>query len=86
MTKHLPEWVMIRYSKLWFKFNSGEFSKAQAKKVVSGDKSLSVLLSELRKAGWLSMRMDDHDARKTIYKLKDPSVAIIEIIKELRKR
>lgn len=85
MVKHLPEWIMKRYSKLWSKFKEKEFSKADAEKILSGDKALPVLLSELRKSGWLEMRMSEKDARKTVYKLKDPKKAILDEIKELNK-
>lgn len=83
MVQHLPEWIMKRYSKLWNKFKDKEFSKSDAEKVLIVDTSLPVLLSELRKDGWLEMKMSKDDARKTIYKLKDPTKAILEMIKEL---
>ncbi len=86
MTKHLPEWIMKRYAKLWSKFKDREFTKPQAQKILNKDTSLPVLLSELRKAGWMEMRMSEEDARKTIYKLKDPKVAIMEQIKGLNKK
>lgn len=86
MVNHLPEWMMKRYAKLWSKFKDKEFMKSDAEKVISEDKSLPVLLSELRKSGWLEMRMSEEDARKTVYKLKNPSEAIMEQIKELAKK
>jgi len=86
MVQHLPEWIMKRYSKLWNKFKDKEFTKADAEKILAGDTSLPVLLSELRKAGWLEMKMSEEDARKTIYKLKDPTKAILEEIRELSKK
>ena len=73
MTKHLPEWIMRRYARLWNKTKEKEFTKEQAKKIMNDDKALAVFLSELRKAGWLEMKMSEEDARKTIYKLKDPT-------------
>ena len=85
MAKHLPEWIMKRYSKLWNKFKGKEFTKSKAEKVSGGDSSLPVLLSELRKAGWLEMKIGVEDARKTIYKLKNPEKAINEIIKDFSK-
>ena len=48
-------------------------------------KKIAVFLSELRKAGWIEMKMDSKDARKTIYKLKAPEKAIKELIKDLGK-
>lgn len=86
MVQHLPEWIVKRYARLWSKFKDKEFTKAQAEKIIKNDKSLPVLLSELRKAGWLEMKMSNEDARKTIYKLKDPSKTFLEEIRELAKK
>lgn len=86
MTKHLPEWIMKRYAKLWKKFKDKEFTKEQAEKSLPKDTSLAVLLSELKKAEWLEMKMSREDSRKTIYKLKNPQDAIMEEIKELNKK
>lgn len=86
MTKHLPGWVMKRYAKLWSKFKDKEFTREQTETVFTKDKSTAVLLSELKKSGWLEMKMSQEDARKTIYKLKDPVKAILEEIKELSRK
>ena len=83
MIKHLPEWIMKRYAKLWHRFRDREFTKEQASDVLKSDKSLAVFLSDLRKAGWVSIKLNEGDARKTIYKLKDPQEAIMELVKEL---
>ena len=81
MIQHIPEWLMIRYSKLWIKFKDKEFTKEQAEKTLKKDNALAVVLSDLRKAGWLEMKMDEKDARKSLYNLKNPEKAINEIIK-----
>jgi hypothetical protein len=86
MTQHLPEWIMQRYAKLWSKFKEKEFTREEAMKILKGDKSLAVFLSDLRKAGWVEMKMHPEDSRKTIYKLKDPQKAILEEINELKKK
>jgi DNA-binding MarR family transcriptional regulator len=86
MTKHLPEWIMIRYSKLWSKFKEKEFTREQAEKTIPSDSAIAVFFSELKKAGWIEMKMSQEDARKTVYKLKDPTKAIIEEINELNKK
>ena len=85
MTEHLPEWIMKRYAKLWSKFKDKEFTREQAQKVLPKDTSTAVLLSELRKAGWLEIKMSDEDARKTIYNLRDPTKTFMEELKELAK-
>ncbi|MGA2130456.1 MAG: hypothetical protein ABSG05_02470 [Candidatus Pacearchaeota archaeon] len=86
MAQHLPEWIMKRYAKLWSKLKDKEFTKDQALKILNNDNAIAVLLSELRKADWLEMRMSEKDARKTIYKLKNPKQAILEEINELNKK
>jgi len=85
MTQHLPEWIMKRYSKLWNKFKEKEFTRGQAEKVIPKDSAIAVFFSELRKAGWMEIKIHQEDARKTIYKLKNPEQAIKEEIKELSK-
>ena len=80
MTENLPTWIMQRYSKLWSKFNDREFTKEQAEKLLGKDNAIAVFFSDLRKAGWLEIRIDQADARKTIYKLKNPKQAISEVI------
>lgn len=77
---------MQRYAKLWEKFKEKEFGKEEAEKVLKGDNSLAVFLSDLRKAGWIEIKIHPEDARKTIYKLKNPSEAILELIKEMNKK
>lgn len=86
MVQHLPEWIVKRYAKLWMKFKEKDFTKAQADKILGGDSSLPVLLSELRRGGWLEMKMSEEDARKTIYKLKNPTDNFLEELKELSKK
>jgi len=86
MTKHLPEWIMKRYAILWSKFKDREFSREQVLNIFTKDKAVAVFLSELRKSGWVEIKMSQQDARKTIYKLKDPAKAILEEIKELSKK
>ena len=83
MVKHLPEWIMQRYAKLWNKFKDKEFTREQAEKILKNDNAVAVFLSDLRKAGWVDIKMDEKDLRKSIYKLKNPEKAIIEEIKEL---
>jgi hypothetical protein len=82
MTTPLPKWIMYRYSVLWNKFGDKEFNHNDAFKVLNKDKMLSIVLSELRQNGWLEMKLDQKDARKRVYILKDPLQAIKEMGKE----
>ena len=83
MVEHLPEWIVKRYSRLWFRFKEKEFTKEQAEKVLGTDNAMAVFLSDLRKAGWMEIKMSQEDARKTIYKLKEPTKTFMEELKEL---
>jgi predicted transcriptional regulator len=82
MTKPLPKWIMYRYSVLWNKFGSKEFSHNDAFKTLNKDKMISIALSELRQNGWLEMKLDKKDARKRVYILKDPLQAVKEMENE----
>ncbi|MHA1690494.1 MAG: SAM-dependent DNA methyltransferase, partial [Candidatus Heimdallarchaeaceae archaeon] len=75
----LSKWIMRRYSKLWNTFKDKEFDHEQASKALDDDKMVSVILSDLKKAGWLEIRLHPDDSRKRIYKLKNPEDAVREI-------
>jgi len=81
MTTPLPKWVMSRYSILWNNFKDSEFNHECAFKTLKEDKMTSVILSELRRTGWLEIKLDPKDARKRIYRLKNPEQAINEMEK-----
>jgi Type I restriction-modification system methyltransferase subunit len=71
----LPNWLEKRYSILWKAFKGKEFERSQAVDLLkerSGDdeRSVTSILSELRRAGWLEMKIHQEDARKSIYTLK----------------
>jgi len=80
--KPLPKWLMHRYSKLWNKFKNEEFGHEDAFKELNekDDNLISVVLSQLRKHGWLTINLDPNDSRKRIYKLKSPEDATREMI------
>jgi len=44
-----------------------------------------MVLSELRKAGWLELMIDPQDARKRIYHLKTPEDVVQSIDPELQR-
>jgi len=72
MTEPLPKWVMQRYAKLWKAFKSKEFEHEQAVKVLKekDENMVSVILSQLRRNGWLTIKLHPSDTRKRVYKLK----------------
>ena len=86
MVEPLPKWLMQRYSLLWVKFKDREFNHERATKTLPDDERMvSVILSEMRKAGWLEMRLDPEDARRRLYKLKSPEEVVKEIAKGVEK-
>jgi len=82
MVEPLPKWLMQRYSLLWVKFRDKKFNHEQTTKTLPDDERMvSVILSEMRKAGWLEMRLDSIDVRKRLYKLKAPDGVVRKIAK-----
>ena len=70
---------MLRYCKLWSTFGEKEFTHEQAARVLTENKSLSVILSAIRKAGWLTTQLDVNDARKRKYQLNPPETIVREM-------
>ena len=80
--KPLPKWIMNVYSKLWSQFKDKGFRFKEAIKVLNLEKSkVSVFISELKKRGWVTVKLSEKDARKRIYKLIKPNDAISKISK-----
>jgi len=74
---------MLRYCKLWSNFGEKEFTHVQADQTLSQDKTaIGVILSQIRKAGWLVTRLDENDARKRKYQLTPPETVINKIAGE----
>ena len=72
---------MIRYSKLWGKFGEKEFGFDDALKILKekDERGLSVAISELKKNDWLTLKINPADARKRLYRLKNPQFAVQEL-------
>jgi len=83
MSEPVPKWLQLRYSKLFNQFKNNEFSFKSARNVLKKDqdKIISITLSKLRIAGWLTItKLNPNDSRKRYYKLKSPE----EIFKDLK--
>lgn len=70
----IPAWVQDGYTSLWNQFGTNEFRLQEAVTFVTEEQKEStvkvpMLLSQLRKAGWLTVRSDKDDARRKIYRL-----------------
>jgi type I restriction enzyme M protein len=79
----LPKWLENKYALLLEKLKSKPFTKEEAEGILQTSdvdkmKGVAVVLSELRKAGWLEVESDPDDARKRVYHLKTKN----EIIKK----
>ncbi len=83
MTSPLPRWLMLRYARLWRTFGESEFTFRQAGSALSEDPHrVSVILSELKKRGWLTVSIDPADSRRRIYRLRNPIKCVEELGEE----
>ncbi|UCD03651.1 MAG: hypothetical protein JSW73_03865 [Candidatus Woesearchaeota archaeon] len=82
MTNPVPKWIMLSYSSLWNHFQDREFDHESSAKIIDNKQMVSIILSKLRKAGWLEVKLDPEDSRKRIYKLKSPTKIIEEMQNE----
>lgn len=82
MVNAIPKWVQVRYAKLWNKYNSKEVAYSEIEKVlkIDGKNTISVFLNELRTAGWLTMKLDEKDARKRSYVFKSPEIVVKQMV------
>ena len=72
MTKPIAKWLQERYSLLLKELGDKEFNFDIARKILKKDQSkiVSIILSELRKAGWIEItKFDPNDSRKRYYRL-----------------
>ena len=76
MTRPLPKWLMQSYAKLWLAFKSSDFDHDQASKIIKKKRLVSPILSELKRNGWLTIKLHPEDSRKRINQLTSPDKAI----------
>ena len=75
MTNPIAKWLQERYALLLRELKDQEFNFDIARKVLKKDqpKIVSIILSELKKAGWVDItKLDPKDSRKRYYKLRKP--------------
>jgi type I restriction enzyme M protein len=77
-----PGWVRTRRESLWKAFGDAPFKTTQAREALDepDDDSVNVILSELRKAGWLSTEPSDEDKRVKVHRIAPPSKVVSDII------
>ena len=84
MTKaKIPKWLKSRYEVLWKEFQEKEFQTEEMTKVFKEQnlddiQGAAMVVSELKKAGWMDVKLNPQDSRKRIYQLRPKE----EIIKE----
>jgi len=83
---NLPKWVENRYKVIWDKFKDNPFRVEEAEKVLEDNRvesleGINMLISELKKAGWLTVELDPKDSRKRNYRLKSKEKIISDILK-----
>ncbi|MFH1064082.1 MAG: hypothetical protein V1729_03310 [Candidatus Woesearchaeota archaeon] len=81
MARPLPKWIMQKYAILWTRFNQNEFDHAQADLLL--EQNTSVVISFLKKNGWMNIQLNPDDSRKRVYTLKSPEQAVSEMTGEM---
>ncbi|OGF64333.1 MAG: restriction endonuclease subunit M [Candidatus Fischerbacteria bacterium RBG_13_37_8] len=81
----MQKWLEKRRQFLWEAFQGKSFSFEEAaallkEKMQSSDEQTNVILSELRKKGWLKAEFHPDDARKRIYTMESADKVMAEII------
>ncbi|MGB9628024.1 MAG: type I restriction-modification system subunit M [Thermodesulfobacteriota bacterium] len=81
----LPNWLEKRYrnlleSHLDSAFRFEDAVKVLKEKMKDSEEQVNVILSELRKRGYLEVRFDPEDSRKRIYRLKNSEEIITETL------
>ena len=82
MVSPLPKWAMQRYAILWSTFKTSEFAYNQVSDALKMNDTnmISALISNLRKNGWISARLDAQDSRKRMYQLTSPEEAMKKMV------
>jgi DNA-binding HxlR family transcriptional regulator len=82
MLRYLPKWIMRRAKVLWGSFKSRHFTFSEAEKALDGDDSrmVAVVLSELKRAGWIAASVDAENPRKKLYRFTHPAT-MEEVVK-----
>ncbi|MFC1742154.1 MarR family transcriptional regulator [Nanoarchaeota archaeon] len=77
IVRPLPKWIMQKYAVLWKQFSESSFEHSEALGVLK--ENTSVIISYLKKHGWVEVALHPEDSRKRVYKLKSPEQAISEM-------
>ncbi len=92
--KLLPKWLLKRYLILWDILSKNKatekFGFDDAASILKGvwdddRRTVALVLSELRKAGWLEVTLDPSDNRKRIYKLSNYEKVLGDYVNNISK-
>ena len=84
MPELLPRWLMKRYLVVWKVKEDKEFTFEEVSEILNDDaRIISLFLSDLKKKGWLEVRIHPEDSRKRLYKLKDHTLVLKEIAEKV---
>ncbi|MFW6014510.1 MAG: N-6 DNA methylase [Candidatus Nanoarchaeia archaeon] len=83
MAKSKTQWLEKRHELLWNELGEQEVSGEKIKSVLKdkgnvSEDSIAVILSELKKNGFIETKLDPKDSRKRIYSVKNPKTLIRE--------
>ena len=81
MVEPLPRWIMTRYSIRWNTVKNKECTHKQATEALKekDERVVSLCLSDIKKYGWLEVRLNPEAARIRLYKLKRTEDAVKEM-------
>ena len=81
MTIPISNWLLRRYAVLWKRHRNNKIGFKDVTETLKekNDKRVTVILSELKKSGWICVERNKEDKRKGIYQLKSPEKIIDEI-------
>lgn len=79
------KWAIVVLAKLWKVYGEKQFTNGQARTTVKKT-TLNQALSHLHQTGWLTMKRDHKDARKSVYNLRQPSETFLAVLEEEAKR
>jgi len=83
MTIPISNWLLRRYAILWKKYRNKKIGFKDVTETLKeeNNKRVTVILSELKKSGWISAEKSKDDKRKGVYQLRFPEGVINEIAK-----
>jgi len=81
MTEPIPKWLMRKYAFLWNRFREKEFDPREACEALKDEEAtVSLALSDMKKAVWLEVRIHPQDSHKRVYRLLSPQEGVRSMI------